>query len=57
MDHHFFNEKIHMKLRARIIHHPKKSFCIQMHVYGFSVMPGILLWIFNNYLLMKKAAG
>ena len=35
----------------------KNSFCMQKHVYGFSVMPGILLWIFNNYRLMKKAAG
>ena len=31
-----------------------KSFCMQKHVYGFSVMPGIFLWIFNNYLLIKK---
>ena len=35
----------------------KKSFCMQKHVYGFSVMPGIFLWIFNNYLLIKKKAG
>ncbi len=36
---------------------PTNSFFIQKHVYGFSVMPGIFLWIFNNYLLIKKEAG